>query len=215
MSDAFEQAFTIALDDLNNHRLGDPEDYLAMVPRARHDEFIGLLTAAMGERGPIARADELCAEGHRRALAAVAEVQGSSGPCGVLPGALITLRRARGIERDAVLDHVAKEFAIGQSGQPALRRFYHRLETGTLLGSKVSHRLLRSIAARVGASGDDFIAAIQPIGERARLVGAPAMGRSAGRGRVPARGPASEAREVGPDPDVELVERLFCGGPDA
>ncbi len=215
MSNAFEQAFTIALDDLNNDRLGDPKDYLAMVPRARHEEFIGMLTAAMGERGPIAGADELSAEGHRRALAAVALVQGSSGPCGVLPGALITLRRARGIERDAVLDHVAAEFEIGPNGRPALRRFYHRLETGTLLGSKVSHRLLRSVAARIGANGDDFIAAIQPTGERARLVGARAMGRSAGRGRVPGRGPVSEIRETGPDPDVELVERLFCGGPDA
>jgi hypothetical protein len=215
MSDAFEQAFTIALDDLNNDRLGDPRDYLGMVPRARHGEFIVLLTAAMGERGPIDGPDELAAEGQRRALAAVAAVQGSSGPCGVLPGALITLRRARGIDRDAVLDHVAKEFGIGAGGRPALRRFYHRLETGALLGSKVSHRLLRSIAARLGASGDDFIAAIQPTGERAQLVRAPTMGRSAGGGRVRGPAPISEARQLGPDPAVELVERLFCGGPDA
>ncbi len=215
MSDTFEQAFTIALDDLNNDRLGDPKEYLAMVPRARHGEFIDLLTAAMGERGPIAGADELSVEGLRRAQAAVATVQASSGPCGVLPGALITLRRARGVDRDEVLDHVAKEFGIGEGGRPALRRFYHRLETGTLLGSKVSHRLLRSVAARLGASEEDFIAAVQPTGGPARPVGAPAIGRSAGGGRLHDAGQVSDARLIGPDPDVELVERLFCGGPDA
>jgi hypothetical protein len=41
------------------------------------------------------------------------------------------------------------------------------------------------------------------------------MGRSA-RDLGPRRGPAPGARQTGPhDPDVELVERLFTGGPDA
>lgn len=216
MSDGFEQAFTIALDDLNDDRLAAPEEYLKLVPRARHEEFTHRLTAAIAERGPIEGADELLSEAHRRVLAAVARVRGSAGPCGILPGALIALRQARGIDRDSLLDHVAAEFEIGRGGRPALRRFYHRLESGTLLGSKISHRLLRSIAARLGASGDDFIVAAQPSGAPPRLVGVPAMGRAAaGSRRGPDSGQRSDARYVAPDPDVELVERLFCGGPGA
>lgn len=217
MSGGFEQAFTIALDDLNNDRLAAPEDYLGMVPRARHDEFVERLTAAMAERGPIEGVDELSSEAQRRALAALAQVCGSSGPCGILPGALSALRRARGIERDDVLDHVAVEFSIGASARPALRRYYHRLETGALLGTKVSHRLLRSIATALGASGDDFIAAVQPTGEQPRLIGVPAMGRGSRGSRAPRNGAdrSDAPTNAGPDPNVELVERLFCGGADA
>jgi hypothetical protein len=217
MSDGFEQAFTIALDDLNNDRLAAPEEYLGMVPRARHSEFVGRLTAAMAERGPIEGIDELSSEARRRALAALAEVRGSGGACGILPGALLALRRARGIDRDDVLDHVAREFSIGASGRPALRRYYHRLETGALLGSKVSRRLLDSIAAAVGASGSDFVAAVQPTGEQRRVGIGPAMGRGAGGFPKPAGFSDRPAgvRHVSPDPNVELVERLFCGGADA
>jgi hypothetical protein len=215
MSDGFEQAFTIALDDLNNDQLGAPEDYLTMVPRARHNEFVDRLTAAIGERGPVSGDDLLATQGYRRALAAVAQVRASSGSSGVLPGALVALRRARGIDRDDVLDHVAAEFGISQTARPALRRFYHRLETGGLLGSNVSHRLLRTIAACLGADGDDFIASIQPIGRPRRLTGTPAIGRPAGGGRPVAGARAGPVRPVPPDLDIELVERLFCGGPDA
>jgi hypothetical protein len=217
MSDGFEQAFTIALDDLNNDRLAAPEEYLTMVPRARHDEFVHRLTAAMAQRGPIEGVDELSSEAHRRALAALAQVHGHGGSCGILPGALIALRRARGIERNDVLAHVASEFAIGPSGEPTLRRYYHRLETGGLLGAKVSHRLLRSIATRLGASAEDFIAAVQPTGVSPTPIAVQAMGRGSGtRGRPRSvNDRAAAAARARSDPDVELVERLFCGGADA
>lgn len=215
MSEGFEQAFTLAMDDLNNDRLGTPEEYLGMVPRARHEEFLRLLTAAIAERGPTGTGEALSSEGHRRALAAVAQVRGSTGSSGILPGALIALRRARGIDRDDVLDHLAAEFGIGERARPALRRFYHRLETGGLLGSNVSHRLLRSIATRLGASGDDFVAAVQPTGQIPRSFGIAAMGRSAGSTRRPGPSQLDNTRPVSLDADVELVERLFCGGPNA
>jgi len=215
MSDAFEQAFTIALDDLNHDRLLAPEEYLKLVPQARHEEFADRLLVAMAERGPIEGIDELSAEAHRHALAVVARVRGSAGPCGILPGALIALRQARGIDRNDLLDDVAADLAIGASGRPTLRRLYHRLESGSLLGSKVSHRLLHSIAARLGASGDDFIAAVQPTGAPTRPVTAPAMGRPGLSRRGPAPRHGNDARYVAPDPDAELVERLFCGGHDA
>jgi hypothetical protein len=216
MSAGFEQAFARALDDLRHDRLADPEDYLTMVPRARHDEFVDRLTTAMARRPATAVSSE---EAHQRALAAVATARRAGGPAGILPGALVALRHARGIERDEVLDHLAAEFALGAGARPALRRLYHQLESGTLLGSNVSHRLLASLARRFGARVEDFVAAVQPTGG-ARGPAAPAMARGAGAAR-PGGGGAGGAGDTAaraaaaPDAGVERVERLFRGGPDA
>jgi hypothetical protein len=217
MSNSFEQAFALAIDDLNQDRLAEPDHYLAMVAQHRHDEFIDRLTAAMAERGPIAGVDDLSAQAHSRALAAVATVKHSAGPTGILPGALVALRKARGIDRDDILDHLAADLHIGDGGRPALRRMYHQLETGTLLGSKVSHRLLGSLARRLEAKVEDFIAAVQPTGPARQLATAAPMGRSSGPAAAGGGRPTGGAggRYVGPDPDAELVERLFRGGPDA
>lgn len=215
MSPGFEQAFARALDDLHHDRLADPEDYLTMVPRARRDEFVDRLTAAMTERPPTAVSSE---EAHERALAAVATARGAGGPAGILPGALVALRHARGIERDEVLDHLAAEFELGTGARPALRRLYHQLESGTLLGANVSHRLLASLARRFGARVEDFVAAAQPTGP-ARGGAAPAMARGAGtpRGGDGAGGGGDTAARAAavPDPDAERVRRLFLGGPGA
>jgi hypothetical protein len=209
MSAGFEQAFARALDDLHHDRLADPEDYLSMVPRARHDEFVDQLTAAMAERPPAAAASDAA---HGRALAAVAAARRAGGPAGILPGALVALRHARGIERDEVLDHLAAEFELGAAARPTLRRLYHQLESGMLLGSSVSHRLLASLARRFGARVEDFVAAVQPTGP-ARGPAAPAMARGAGSQRGgEAPGGAARAAAV---PDAERAERLFLGGPDA
>lgn len=227
MSDAFEQAFLAAVDDLNHGRLHDPDIYLRTVPAARNDEFTRRLSALMAARGPAA-GDEQHSESYEAALAAVAAVKAAGGPAGILPGALRQLRKARGIERDAVIDQLADEYTIGAAGHDALRRYYHQLETGSLLGPKLSHRLLRSLARIFDADAEDFIAAVRPaIGSagatggagRTRLGLAPAMGRSSGSDE-PARGPAetgggARGRTIGPDPDIERVEQLFCGGPAA
>jgi hypothetical protein len=216
MSTGFEQAFARALDDLAHDRLADPDEYLTMVPAARRDEFVDRLTAVMAERPPSTAVP--AQEAHERALTAVAAARGASGPSGILPEALIALRRARGVERDDVLDHLAAELEIGPGGRPALRRYYHQLETGTLLGSRVSHRVLGSLARRLGARVEDFVAAIQPTGGGgpgpAALGGALARGAGDARPRGGAAGP-SPSREVPPDPDAERVAQLFCGGPDA
>jgi hypothetical protein len=213
----FEQALARALDDLHHDRLAAPEDYLSMVPRARHDEFVDRLTAAMADRPPTAVTSE---EARERALAAVATARRTGGPAGILPGALVALRRARGIERDEVLDHLAAEFALGAGARPTLRRLYHQLESGTLLGTNVSHRLLASLARRFGARVEDFVAAVQPTGP-ARGLAAPAMARGAGTARDGGGGAgggrdtAARAAAAVPDADAERARRLFCGGPDA
>jgi hypothetical protein len=210
----FEQAFVQALDDLRQDRLGDPESYLSMVPRARHDEFVDRLTAAMADAPPTTAVSPQDAQA--RASAAVAAARASGGPAGILPGALVALRRARGIERDEVLDHLAAEFELGEGARPTLRRLYHGLESGTLLGSNVSHRLLASLARRFGARVEDFVAAIQPTGGAGRGAMAPMMARGAGDGgRSAAGAPSRVARAAPEDPDAELARRLFTGGPDA
>ncbi len=224
MSDAFEQAFLAAVDDLNHGRLDDdPDVYLRTVPVARHAEFTRRLSALMAARGPSA-GDESHTESFQAAMAAVAAVKASAGPAGILPGALRQLRKARGIERDTIIDQLADEYEIGAGGRDALRRYYHQLETGSLLGPKLSHRLLRSLARIFEADVEDFIAAARPVtgggtGGRPRLGLAPAMGRSSGSDE-PTAGASGAAgsqrgRTIGPDPDVERVEQLFCGGPAA
>lgn len=217
MSDAFEQAFMAAIDDLSAGRLhDDPGHYLRTVPAARHEEFTRRLSALMAARGPSAH-DAVSAEAYEAALAAVAAVKASTGPAGILPGALSQLRKARGVERETLVDQLAAEYEIGPAGRDALRRYYHWLESGQLIGQNISHRLLRSIAAKLDANGDDFISAARATVRRAvgpSLRAVPAMGRSAGDSGFSASGHA-ERTVAGRDPDVELVERLFCGGPDA
>ena len=215
MTDTFDQAFLAAIDDLNAGCLhDDPAHYLRAVPAARHAEFSRRLTALMIARGP-ARHDEVGAEAYDAALSAVA----ASTSAGILPDALRELRKLRGIERDALIDALAAEYGVGRAGRDALRRSYHELESGALAGPSIAHRLLRSLARHLDADGEDFIAAARAVvGGSARLRPAPAMGRSAGGSQQQRREPPPVAgsRSIDrPDADVELVERLFTGGPDA
>jgi hypothetical protein len=215
MIDAFEEAFLAAIDDLNGGRLhDDPEHYLRTVPAARHAEFTRRLTAVMAARGPAAH-DEVTAEAYDAALSAVAAATSGDGSAGLLPDGLRRLRKVRGLERDALIDALAAEYDLGPGGREALRRRYHELESGAVPAPSVAHRLLRSLARHLGADGEDFIAAAGASVRRLTpLRAAPAMGRGAGE-LEQRRAPAPARRAGPPDPDVELVERLFTGGPDA
>ncbi len=222
MIDAFDQAFLAAIDDLNAGRLhGDPEHYLRTVPAARHAEFTRRLTALMTARGPAGH-DEITAEAYDAALSAVTAVTSGSESAGLLPDALRRLRKLRGVERDTLIDALAAEYDIGPAGRDALRRHYHALESGTLAGPGIAHRLLRSLARHLDGDGEDFIAAARAIARgsarpRSPLRAAPAMARGAGdrEQRGGAKTVAAPRTVSRPDPDVELVERLFTGGPDA
>ncbi|HEV3000035.1 MAG TPA: hypothetical protein VGW75_04775 [Solirubrobacteraceae bacterium] len=220
MSDAFEQAFLAAVDDMNAGQLHAPEHYLRTVPAARHEEFTRRLSALRAARG--LRASELTSEAFEAALGAVAAVRAEAGQAGILPGALKQMRKARGIRPRDVVDALAAEYELGPEGREALREHYHQLESGELVGPNIAHRLLRSLADFFQAEFEDFRAAVRPTGSAGggesgpRLRPAPAMGRGAGDdpGSAPS-GRAGDARTVGPDPQVELVRRLFTGGPDA
>lgn len=211
--DAVERAFWQALDDLKQGSEKPIEDYLRLVPREQRQELAQLLADVLLARGPAPAPDAAESEGYKRALAVVDEVLASRGPAGILPGALKAMRNARGIEPDAVVERLAADFGVdGEEGRRALARNYHRLETGALLGSKLSRRLLRSLASVFDVDAAEVLAAARPAAEGPNLRGVPAMGRSGGPGG-PAPSRPSDDRL--PDPEVELVERLFHGGPDA
>jgi len=210
--EAFERAFWQAVDDLKEGEAKPIEDYLRLVPREQRDELGRMLADLFLARGPTPSAEGGESSGYRRAVAIVDEVLGSRGSAGILPGTLKAMRNARGIEPDAVVEQLAADFDVeGEAGRQALARNYHRLETGNLLGSKLSRRLLASLAAVFGVDAADVAAAARPAAQGPALRSAPAMGRSGG-----ARAPSPAHPPSGPsDPEVELVERLFHGGPDA
>jgi hypothetical protein len=218
MSDAYEQAFLAAIDDMNAGQLHAPEHYLCTVPAARHGEFTRRMAALMVVRGAAADA-EPTSEAFGVALGAVAAVRASAGQTGILPGALRQMRKARGIRPRDVVDALATEYELGPEGRDALREHYHQLESGELVGAMVSKRVLRSLATYFQEQAEDFFAAVRAVrpsaGEQSKLRLTPAMGRGAGDDPGRGRGERREPRTVGPHPDAELVRRLFTGGPDA
>jgi hypothetical protein len=171
-----------------------------------------MLADVLAARGPAPAPGATESEGYKRAVAVVDEVLGARGVAGVLPGTLKAMRNARGIEPDGVVERLAADFEVrGEEGRQALARDYHRLETGKLLGSKLSRRLLSSLAAIFAVDPGEILAAARPAAKGPALKGVPAMGRSGDPGAPPPRSSSTRL----PDPEVELVERLFHGGPDA
>jgi len=211
--DALERAFWQAVDDLKEGEAKPIESYLRLVPREQRDELGGMLADLFLARGPAPGSEGGESDGYRRAMAIVDEVLGSRGTAGILPGTLKAMRNARGIEPDTVVEQLAADLGVeGEGGRRALARNYHRLENGALLGSKLSRRLLGALASVFGVDAVDVAAAARPAAQGPGLRSAPAMGRSGGAAppapsHPPLPGPA--------DPEVEFVERLFHGGPDA
>lgn len=210
--DAFEQAFWLAIEDLKAGAEKPIESYLRLVPRDQREELSRMLADVLAVRGPAPPPGEAESEGYKRAVAVVDEVLGTRGAAGILPGTLKAMRNARGIEPDSVVERLAADFEVeGEEGRQVLARNYHRLETGGLLGSKLSRRLLSSLASIFDVEVADVLAAARPAAQGPALKSAPAMGRGSGPEASPPPPPDTRL----PDPEVELVERLFHGGPDA
>lgn len=211
---AFDHAFWQAVDDMNAGAAKPIESYLRLVPRHERDELARMLADVLMARGPAPTPSATESEGYARTLAIIDDVLGTEGPSGILPSALKTMRDARGIDFDAVVDRLAQEFEIvGAAGHKALERYYHRLEHGRLLGTKLANRLMEALARIFEIDVRDLFAGGQPTGEAPRLIAAPTMGRSSGSAGPHGRMVCAE--DVLPDPEVERVERLFTGGPDA
>jgi hypothetical protein len=212
---AFDRAYFLALDDHNRGIPKGVDEYLRLVSTDLRGELASLIAATLTPRTPTGASAAEFAEGYARALAAVETVESSAGPTGILPGALESMSRARGVEPEQVVATLANEFGIdSEEGKRALRRYYHRLRSGQLIGSRITHRLLTMLARFFDAEPEDFIAAVRPAGPGSRLIAAPAMPRRAGASRRDAS-PRAQAVDPAPHPDEELVMRLFCGGPDA
>jgi hypothetical protein len=213
-NEAFDRAFWQAVGDMQAGAARPIEAYLRFVPRHEHDELARMLADVLLARGPAPTPSAEESKAYARAVTVIDEVLGTSGYSGMLPRALKTMRDARGIEPDEIIEQLAVDFEItGAAGRKALERNYHRLETGKLLGTKLASRLLKSLARIFEIDVRDLRAGAQPTGKAPRLSAAPAMGRSSGGATSP--GQPERAPELLPDPEVERVERLFHGGPDA
>ncbi len=211
---AFDRAYLLALDDYNQGAAKEIGEYLRLVSADEQAELATMIAATLTPRTPSGASAGEFAEGYERAMSAIGAVEASAGPTGVLPGALESMSRARGIEPDHVVTALAAEFDIASNeGIAALRRYYHRIRNGELLGSRIARRLLAALAKIFDAEPEDFIAAVRPVGAGPRLSAAPPMPRPAGNTRR-AAAPVAAPSDL-PHPDEELVKRLFCGGPDA
>lgn len=211
---AFDRAYLLALDDHNQGAAKDIGEYLRLVSADEQAELAALIAATLTARTDAGASAGEFTEGYKLAMSAIGAVEASAGPTGVLPGALESMSRARGIEPEHVLATLATEFDItSDEGIATLRRYYHRMRSGQLLGSRIAHRLLAALAKVFGAEPEDFIAAVRPVGTEPRLSAAPAMPRPAGDARRTATRAVAETYVS--QPEEEFVKRLFCGGPDA
>ena len=128
---AFDHAFWMAVDDMNAGTAKPIETYLRLVPSHERDELASMLADVLMARGPAPTPSATESEGYARTLAIIDDVLGTASPSGILPSALRTMRDARGIDFDVVVDRLAEEFEIaGAAGRKALERYYHRLEHG-------------------------------------------------------------------------------------
>jgi hypothetical protein len=209
---AFNQAFWQAVDDMNAGAAKPIESYLKLVPTHERDELARMLADVLMARGPAPTPSATESEGYARTLAIIDDVLDNASLAGILPSALKTMRDARGIERKHVVDALVADFEIkGAAGRKALERNYHHLETGKLLGTKLKKSLMESLARIFDIDVRDLFAGAKPTGDAPRLSAVPAMGRGSGARSTRT---AAQADDVLPDPEVELVERLFHGGPD-
>jgi hypothetical protein len=210
--DAFDQAFWMAVEDMNAGVAKPIESYLKLVPRREQDELARMLADVLAARGPAPTPSASETEGYARTLAIIDEVLGTVSPAGVLAPALKAMRDARGIEREDVVATLAADFEIqSTAGRRELERQYHYLETGKRLGSKLKKSLIDSLARIFDIDARDLLAAVRPTDAVPRLTAAPAMGRESG---VRDSTRAVRAVDAAPDPEVERVRHLFNGGPD-
>jgi hypothetical protein len=219
MSDAMT-VFWMAVDDVHAGREHPIEHYLSLVETAEQEQLAGLLAQMLADVGPAPAAAQRDSDDYATALKAISDVVRTAGPAGLLAGALKSMRHTRGIERDTVLDAIAGEFGItGERGRAKLRRSYHALESGRLLGSNLSHRLLAVVADVFRTDVRDLIDAAVPMrasgGAGARPALAAAMGRPSGSDLPTPLPEAEPDPRLAPDPGEQLVDALFTGGPEA
>src|SRR3954447_24170653 len=124
-NEAFDQAFWQAIGDMQAGAVKPMESYLRLVPSNERDELARMLADVLLARGAAPTPSTTEGEGYARALAAIDEVLGTSGPSGILPTTLKGMRDARGIEPDHIVEQLAADFGIkSPAGRKALARNY-------------------------------------------------------------------------------------------
>lgn len=210
MSGLFEKAFLQAVDDADAGESKPLDSYLELVPTDERDELRALLAKVFAAQGPGTRSTPAESESYARALDVIQRVRSETGPSGSLPGLLIQIRHSRGIDRDHIVDWLTERFNLG-GARDAVRRGYHELESGQLLGPRLSRRLLAALGEVFEIDPGDLEAASEPTGPPPAAQPAIAYGRGANRQVSGPDNPASSA--VAPLDDQ--VRALFTGGRDA
>jgi len=210
VSGLFEKAFWQAVDDADAGESKPLNSYLEFVPTGEQNELRALLAKVFAAQGPGTRPTPAQSESYARALDVIHRVRSETGSSGTLPGLLIQIRHSRGIERDHVVDRLTERFDLG-GARDAVRRAYHQLESGQLLGSRLSRRLLAAIGDVFEIDPGDLEAASEPTGSPPSAQPAMAFGRGSDR---QASVPVESGRDPGARPD-HRVRALFTGGRDA
>ncbi len=209
MSGLFEKAFWQAVNDADAGESKPLDSYLTLVPADEKDQLRILLAKVFAAQGPGTRPTPAESESYARALDVIQRVRSETGPSGTLPGLLIQIRHSRGMERDHVIDRLTERFNL--SSRRAVRRAYHQLESGQLIGSRLSRRLLVALGEVFEIDAGDLEAASEPSGPPPAAQPAIAFGRASDRhGQVPIENPG----DVQPTADQD-VRALFTGGRDA
>jgi hypothetical protein len=213
VGELFEQAFWRAIDDLDAGEAEPLNHYLELVPTAERDELAELLAAVLAARGPVGGPTPAESESYARALAVIQMASEAMGPSGTLPDLLVRIRHSRGIERDTVIDALAERFQVGTAGRRALRRLYHQLESGQLLGSRLSRRLLAALGEVFQIDERDLDAASRSPERPGAAAPTLTLARGSGgaRSRTRREAPAEAAAVTA---EEELVRKLFTGGRD-
>lgn len=214
MAELFEQVFFQVIDDLDAGEAKPLHRYLELVPAAERDELADLLAAVLAARGPAAAPTSAESESYARALAVIRQASQATGASGTLPALLVRIRHSRGIERDTVIDALAERFEVGSAGRRSLRRLYHQLESGQLLGARLSGRLLTALGDIFQIDERDLDAASKSMETSGPA--APTLTIARGSSEARSRARREGGAEVPATPvDEELVRRLFAGGRDA
>src|SRR4051794_8792343 len=111
-NEAFDRAFWHAVDDMKAGAAKPIESYLKLVPTHERDELARMLADVLMARGPAPTPSASESEGYARTLAIIDYALGTTSAAGVLPSALKTMRDARGIEREHIVDALAADFEI-------------------------------------------------------------------------------------------------------
>jgi hypothetical protein len=204
-----EAVLAEALADMKAGRSRTMPDYLGLVPNSERAELAELLSIFFMREAAAAGPERVDPERYERALGVLDRLN-AAGPIGNLPAALAELRRTRRLRRDDIVSAIAERFGVKGDGRERLRRSYHELETGQLMGRGVSFRLLKALGDILHVDAEDLVAAAS----RATSVStSPARAFGRGLGEVePVRG----AREENPPRDAteRLIDGLFRGGLD-